>query len=207
MTDQVETSTPNAFDSLIEMANSLDEQAKSLRARASELRKAAKSIQKELKTAQAKSKKKRVKDPNAPKRQPAGFAKPTTLSPELCKFLDIDPSTLVARTDVTKKITEYIKTNNLQNPSNKREIVLDGPLRTLLNPPSDVVVTFFTLQTYLKPHFPSSKGNAEKSEEAKTEEVPPPAAKSVSKSGSNLEKKKLAIKKKIESSGRQKVAA
>lgn len=205
MADQAEVNTPTEFDALMEMANSLDEQAKALRLRAAELRKSAKSLQKRLKIAESKGKK-RVKDPNAPKRQPAGFAKPTNLSPELCKFLDIDSSTLVARTDVTKKITEYIKQHNLQNPNNRREIMLDEPLRALLNPPKDVVVTFFTLQTYLKNHFPSSKGSDDKSsanEESSSQSTPTPKV----SSKPNVEKKKLAVKKKLENSSRTRIAA
>ena len=196
--------TPTEFDSLLEMANLLDEQAKTLRTKASELRKSAKVLQKQLKTAQSKGKK-RVKDPNAPKRQPAGFAKPTSLSPELCKFLNIDPSTLVARTDVTKKITEYIKANNLQNPENRREIVLDGPLRELLNPPEDVKVSFFTLQTYLKHHFPSSKG-ADKTTEVE-QVTTTPVKQPVASKPSLDPKKKLAVKKKLEGANRKQVSA
>ena len=201
MADQAEVNTPNEFDTLFEMAAALDEEAKVLRNRASELRKTAKVLQKQLKTAQSKGKKK-VKDPNAPKRQPAGFAKPTLLSPELYDFLKIDSSTLVARTDVTKKITEYIRENNLQNPDNRREIVLDAPLRKLLNPPADVTVTFFTLQTYLKNHFP--KSTETKSEEPVAAAPAPTPAKVVAKPG--LEKKKLAVKKKLENPGRSRVA-
>ena len=212
MADQVElnsTTTPTEFDTLLEMAASLDEQAKALRQKASDLRKSAKVLQKQLKIAQTKGKKK-VRDPNAPKRQPAGFAKPTTLSPELYEFFSIDPSTLVARTDVTKKITEYIRENNLQNPDNRREIILDAPLRKLLNPPADVKVTFFTLQTYLKNHFPSSKGGEKVEAAPVPAPVPAPtptpvAAKSSAKAG--LEKKKLPVKKKLETPGRSRVTA
>ena len=209
MTDQSELNTTpetTEFDTLLDMASQLDEQAKLLRTRAAELRKTAKVLQKQLKTAQAKSgKRKRVKDPNAPKRQPAGFAKPTALSPELCKFLSIDEGTQIARTDVTKQITQYIKANNLQNPSNKREILLDGPMKALLNPPADVVVTFFTLQTYLKHHFPSNKGSDSTSTSTK-EVVPakPVVAKPETKS---LDKKKMAVKKKLETGGRQRISA
>lgn len=210
MTDQSELNTTpetTEFDSLLEMASQLDEQAKLLRTRATELRKSAKMLQKQLKVAEAKSnKKRRVKDPNAPKRQPAGFAKPTALSPELCKFLDIDEGTQIARTDVTKQITQYIKANNLQNPANKREIILDGPMKALLNPPEGVTVTFFTLQTYLKHHFPSNKSSDTSSTSSKKEVVPakPVSAKPETKS---LDKKKMAVKKKLETGGRQRIAA
>ena len=208
MSDMAEVVNANTeFDTLMAIATDLDEKAKALRVESANIRKAAQALQKQLKVAQSsKGKKKKVRDPNAPKRQPAGFAKPTVLSPELCKFLDIDESTLVARTDVTKKITEYIKEHNLQNPSNKREILLDAPLKKLLNPPDDVVVTFFTLQTYLKYHFPSSTAN--KAAAAVEPEAPAPVQKSVAKPVSDeLAKKKLAVKKKLGNPGRTKIAA
>ena len=202
MADTAEVNTQNEFDTLHEMANQLDEQAKALKQKSAELRKAAKALQKQLKSAQ--TKKKRVKDPNAPKRQPAGFAKPTPLSAELCEFLNIDSSTLVARTDVTRKITEYIKQHNLQNPDNKREIILDAPLKKLLNPPADVTVTFFTLQTYLKNHFP--KSDAKSTTDTPVAPKPEPAVTSKPAANTVADKKKLAVKKKLEG-GRSRVAA
>ena len=196
MADTAET-TPTEIDTLFELLNKVDEDMKSLKATQAELRRVAKVVQKQLKVAQSK-KKKKVKDPNAPKRAPAGFAKPTPLSGELCNFLGVDESTLIARTDVTRKITEYIKANNLQNPDNKREIVLDAPLRKLLNPPADVTVTFFTLQTYLKNHFPSTKNTDSVSTDTVTAPSKPTPA-STSKP-TNTDKKKLAVKKKLEGS-------
>ena len=53
-------------------------------------------------------------------RKPSGFAKPTYLSPELCTFLNVEKGTELARTEVTKRILQYVKDNNLQNQSNGR---------------------------------------------------------------------------------------
>jgi upstream activation factor subunit UAF30 len=64
----------------------------------------------------------------------SGFAKPGFISSELCDFLKVDHDTQLARTDVTKKITQYIKENNLQDPLNKRRLLLDKSLTTLLKP-------------------------------------------------------------------------
>lgn len=211
MADQAELNVNNApteFECLMSMASTLDEEAKMKRAQATELRKMAKSLQKQMKLLQTKGKKKKVRDPNAPKRQPAGFAKPTVLSPELYEFLNIESSTLVARTDVTKKITEYIRENDLQNPENRREIILDEPLRKLLNPPADVKVTFFTLQTYLKVHFPSSsKKEVAEVEVTKPVEVTTKPATVSAKPAPSFEAKKLQVKKKLANSGRSKVSA
>lgn len=139
------------------LLNQYDEQLKSLKTLAAELRRTMKALGKaskdELKQASKGKRAKKVKDPNAPKREPSGFAKPTSLSPELCAFLGLAEDTKVARTDVTKKVTEYIKEHNLQNPDNKREILPDAKLKALLDPPAGTTVTFFSLQTHMKKHF------------------------------------------------------
>lgn len=38
----------------------------------------------------------------------------------------------VPRTEVTKRLWEYIKTHNLQNPANKRNILCDGKLLAVM---------------------------------------------------------------------------
>jgi len=98
----------------------------------------------------------RERDPNAPKRSPSGIAKPTVISAELAKFLNVAPSTMMARTDVIKKIANYIKTNNLENPKNRRQIQPDKALSKLLSVSKTDQVTYFNLQRFMSPHFPKS---------------------------------------------------
>ena len=90
---------------------------------------------------------KRVVDPNKP---PSGFAKPGPVSDELRAFLKLGPDELIARTEVTKKITEYCKANNLQKAEDKRTINVDGPLKKLLRLKKGDELTFFNLQKYMK---------------------------------------------------------
>ncbi len=52
--------------------------------------------------------------------------KPLQPSNELAAVVGSSP---LPRTEVVSKVWEYIKTNNLQNPENKREILADGRLR------------------------------------------------------------------------------
>tara|TARA_Y100000590_G_scaffold55136_1_gene57716 strand:- start:9275 stop:9979 length:705 start_codon:yes stop_codon:yes gene_type:complete len=99
-------------------------------------------------------------DPNAPKRAPSGFAKPTLMSNELCAFLGEEPGTEMARTEVTKYLTTYIKQNNLQNQTNKRIIQPDAKLTALLNVSDTDEVTYFNLQKYMKVHFPKQSKSA-----------------------------------------------
>lgn len=109
-------------------------------------------LRKVLKSYQKKSfKKTRKVDPN---RQPTGFAKPSLISEELCKFLDKPSGTKMARTDVTKEVNKYIKEHNLQNPANKKEIKADATLTKLLNLKKGDDLNYFSLQKFLKDHFP-----------------------------------------------------
>tara|TARA_B100001094_G_scaffold296342_1_gene318470 strand:- start:292 stop:726 length:435 start_codon:yes stop_codon:yes gene_type:complete len=80
------------------------------------------------------------------------FSKPTKMSKELCKFLKVSEDTMYSRTDVTKCINQYINQNSLHG-KDKREIVLDSNLRTIIDIPEDVVLTYFNLQKYLAPHY------------------------------------------------------
>lgn len=55
----------------------------------------------------------------------AAFMKPMQPSPDLAKIVGPEP---LPRSEVTKKVWEHIKKNNLQNPENKREILADEKL-------------------------------------------------------------------------------
>lgn len=60
----------------------------------------------------------------------SGLSKPMNLSPELQDIVGSGP---MPRTEVTKKLWEYIKANNLQNPENKREIIADEKLKKIFD--------------------------------------------------------------------------
>ncbi len=121
----------------------------------SEVKKLQKVVVKELKQTEKKSKK--YKNENKPKRAPSGFAKPTKISNELCDFLQQSYGTEMARTEVTKHLTKYIKAHNLQDQSDKRKILPDKKLTKLLKLPKGEQVTYFNLQKWMKPHFASAK--------------------------------------------------
>ncbi len=98
---------------------------------------------------------KRVVDPNKP---PSGFAKPGPISEELRKFLTLDKGELIARTEVTKRITAYCKQHDLQKEEDKRTIHADATLRKLLRMKKGDELTFFNLQKYMKVHYPNKDG-------------------------------------------------
>ena len=101
----------------------------------------------------SKRQRKKVAKQTGGNKAPSGFAKPAQISKDLAKFLNVKPDTLLARTDVTKRINCYIKEHNLQNPENRRIIKPDKILHKLLNSGTDEV-TYFNLQRYMKVHFP-----------------------------------------------------
>ena len=98
-------------------------------------------------------KKKRNNSADKKPRAPSGFAKPAKMSKELCKFLNEPDGTEMARTVVTKHITDYVKKHNLQNPENKRQILCDDKLNSLLKVDANTPLTYFNLQKYMKVHF------------------------------------------------------
>ena len=102
-----------------------------------------------------KGRSKRVVDPNKP---PSGFAKPGPISNELAKFLGMKNNELIARTEVTKRITQYCKEHNLQKEEDKRTIHADATLRGLLKLKKGDELTFFNLQKYMKIHYPNKDG-------------------------------------------------
>lgn len=65
----------------------------------------------------------------ATERKPnAAFMKPMTISPTLAAVIGATP---VPRTEVTKKVWEYIKKHNLQDAENKRNINADDKLKAV----------------------------------------------------------------------------
>jgi chromatin remodeling complex protein RSC6 len=81
-----------------------------------------------------------------------GFAAPSSISNELSSFLNLSHDIQISRTHVTKLISNYIKTNNLQNNNDKTEIIPDHHLSILLGKYHDKL-TFFSIQKLLNKHF------------------------------------------------------
>lgn len=104
----------------------------------------------EVKAAQKISSKRKRKAGN---RAPSGFVKPTKISDELASFLGKEKGTEMARTEVTRDINKYIRTNNLQDKDNGRKINPDSKLSALLKIQKNEELTYFNLQRYMSPHF------------------------------------------------------
>lgn len=92
----------------------------------------------------------------------SGFQKPTRISKDLAKFTGWNDTDLHSRVEVTKFICDYIKTNNLQNPQDRRQIVPDTKLQKLLgyNPKKETEpLRYYSIQFHLNKmnHFPKDQ--------------------------------------------------
>jgi len=94
-----------------------------------------------------------VKDAN---KVSSGFLKPVPISNAMASFTGWSPTELKSRVDVTKFLCSYIKDNNLQNPTDRRQIILDSKLTKLLDYKEGTPLTYFDMQSHLKKHFPKA---------------------------------------------------
>ena len=62
--------------------------------------------------------------------QASAFMKPLSVSAELAEVVGSGP---LPRSEVVKKLWEYIKKNNLQDPNNKRNINADEKLKKVFD--------------------------------------------------------------------------
>lgn len=89
-------------------------------------------------------------------RPPSGITMPGPISDELCNFLKVPVGTQMARTNVTKLLTKYVKENNLEVPGRRKWIMPDASLAKLFGF-SDTEpypeVDYFKMQNPLNPHF------------------------------------------------------
>jgi chromatin remodeling complex protein RSC6 len=75
------------------------------------------------------------------------FMKALTPSPELAAIVGTQP---LPRTEVTKRIWDYIKARNLQNPANKRNVLCDEALRAVMGKDE---VTMFEMTKLISQHL------------------------------------------------------
>ncbi len=76
-----------------------------------------------------------------------GIHAPVQPSPELGEVVGKDK---LPRSEVISKVWDYIKSNNLQNPENKREILADDNLKKVFGKDK---VTMFEMNKYISAHL------------------------------------------------------
>lgn len=138
------------------MTELLDTLAKTSKSLTLEMKALTKDVNKLRASKMGSKKVKRVVDPENP-RKPGALEKPVPISDELADFLGLTKGEMYSRQSVTQGINKYVKDNELQNPENRRYILLESEagqkLKTLLRDP-DQPLTFFNIQRYLKDHYP-----------------------------------------------------
>ena len=145
-----DTIAPTDVSAVLGFASKLSQLSSQISSLKAEFRLLEKKWANDIKVAQKISSKHKRKEGN---RTPSGFVTPTKISDELADFLGKERGTEMARTEVTKEITKYIHTYNLQKKGNGRYIIPDAKLSALLNIGDEVELTYFNLQRYMRHHF------------------------------------------------------
>jgi chromatin remodeling complex protein RSC6 len=78
----------------------------------------------------------------------SAFMKPMTISDELVLVVGKGP---MPRSEVVKKLWEYIKKHDLQNPKNKRNILADENLKAIFGGKAEV--TMFEMTKLVSKHL------------------------------------------------------
>ena len=85
----------------------------------------------------------------------SGFMKPVNVSDELRNFIKLEGGEPITRVLITKKLCQYIKDNNLQKKSDRREILPDDALVKLfgIKPNEDEKLTYYSMQKRVQSHI------------------------------------------------------
>jgi upstream activation factor subunit UAF30 len=87
------------------------------------------------------------KTPAAKRAPNAAFMKPMNLSADLAAVIGAAP---IPRTEVTKKVWEYIKKHDLQDAANRRNINADAKLKVIFGKDQ---VTMFEMTKLISAHL------------------------------------------------------
>lgn len=79
----------------------------------------------------------------------SGFAVPVTVSEPLALFLGMNLTDEIPRTEVTKRLTAYIKENELQTEGNRKNFTVDEALSQVFNVPRGTTTNWFEMQKFL----------------------------------------------------------
>jgi chromatin remodeling complex protein RSC6 len=85
-----------------------------------------------------------------------GFLRPLNLSPEMAEFMGVAPDEQRSRVAVTQRVCAYIRENNLQDPSNRRNILVDETLKKLLDFDPEKEggpLSYYNIQARVQRHF------------------------------------------------------
>ena len=163
VSETVSVGSADSPNSLQDLFTNLNKSFQSLNSQISQLKSDFRQVEKQVtREMRVLDKMNARRNKNKGNRAPSGFVKPTKISDELAVFLGKESGSLMARTDVTKQITAYIRANDLQDKTNGRLILADDKLKKLLKyNEKDVTdpkqqLSYFNLQRFLSCHFEKS---------------------------------------------------
>ena len=149
------------YNFIIDKFNTINDSLTLFKMEISTLQKLVKNVEKDVTKELNNIKKSKKKEKSKTKRAPSGFAKPTKVTKELCEFMNKPEGSEIARTEVTKALVSYIKSNNLieLGETTKNKIVPDEKLKNLLGIQCEEEneLTYFNIQKYMNKHFYSKK--------------------------------------------------
>lgn len=155
---------PQSSDALLaKLTETLKSLSSEFTVKVREAVKATQEAAKQAKREQKDSKKKKRKDPKdmtpeelkayEARRANNAFLVQRPLTDELCAFMGIKAGEKRSQTEVTKFISEYVKSHGCFDPSFKRRIIPNAALAKLLRVDDKTEVTYLNLQKFLKVHF------------------------------------------------------
>lgn len=149
--------TDNKFDTIFNEFNTINDTLTLFKMQISTLQQHVKNVEKNVKKELKNYIKEKQKETIKPKREPSGFAKPTKVTNELCEFMDKPIGSKIARTEVNKALSNYIKEHNLlqsNSDTKRKQIIPDEKLKNLLKlDNNEQNLTYFNIQKYMNKHF------------------------------------------------------
>tara|TARA_B100000427_G_C15384731_1_gene540530 strand:- start:112 stop:729 length:618 start_codon:yes stop_codon:yes gene_type:complete len=151
-TTEEKTNAQKLNETFEERIKSLKDQITNLKKECAALEQLQKAVKKELSAKVPK--KKRTGNTNS------AFKLPVEISPELCKFLELEEGTKIPRTEVTKMLCKWVADHEIKDEKDKRVIDINcaeaAPLKKIMKriPKADLKkFTCFTMQRYIQHHY------------------------------------------------------
>jgi len=95
---------------------------------------------------------------NKKQKKLTGFNISEKMSNELCDFMKLPHNSKSPRTSITKYILDYIRTNKLQDNTERKYIQMDDKLKTLFKLENiDNELTYFNIHKYINKHICEKK--------------------------------------------------
>jgi len=100
-------------------------------------------------------KEKKEKRETSTTKNPSGLTKPVRISSDLAQFIGCSEDEQKSRVEVTKILCNYIKSHDLQNPQNKKEILPDATLSKLVDYDENQhgPLTYCSIHKLIQKHF------------------------------------------------------